>query len=460
MIPKILHRVWLSYDNKSYNEVLNDRCKNAIKMQNECCKDFTIMEWGNECVDYYIDKYPMFKRFYCDVKNLAYCSDIIRLDVLYRYGGIYIDTDVEVFQSLNNEKLLNSRFFIGQECPDNNDPVTLYDHMISNGIMGAEKGNKIIKSFLDVTTTFVAQEHCALEEPMRKLTLFCKSHKHKIVETFNELQHIDVDECIPIFKAYNLDRANDERNTCDLKLFDHFFNFSWEKYLYQQRISKTIHWCYLSNPISELVEKCLKTWERFCPDYTIKRWDLTNIDFEKLPKWCKVAYDNKLYAFVADYIRVKVVYEEGGVYLDSDVCLCIPDPFKEYEKNRLWIPMEDVFSPHTAVYQGIEYKHGMGVNPVFFGAEAGHPYLKKLLDVYDSLPDNYPLLACKYKAPIAPSVWSSVMEEYGLQYKNEEQYIKQGIHVLSDKKFKHLGLTNDRKGLSALHMACNSWVKK
>lgn len=400
----------------------------------------------------------MFRRYYCDVKNLAFCSDIIRLDVLYRYGGIYLDTDIEVFQPLNNEKLLNSRFFIGQECADNDAPFSLYGHMVSNGIMGAEKGNKIIKSFLDVTTTFITQEHCALEEPMRKLTLFCKSHKHKIIETFDELQHVDVDEYIPIFKACNLDRSNDERNTCDLKLFDHFFNFSWEKFLYQPRIPKTIHWCYLSNPYPELVGKCLKTWEKYCPDYTIKRWDLTNINFDELPKWCKVAYDNKLYAFVADYIRVKVVYEEGGIYLDSDVCLCVPEPFKEYEHNRLWIPMENVFSPYINTYRGIKYKHGVGVNPVFFGAEAGHPYIKELLDRYDSLPDDYPLWACKYKAPIAPSVWSSVMEKYGLQYKNEEQYLKHGIHILTDEKFKHLGLAGDRKGLSALHIACNSWV--
>lgn len=459
MIPKILHRVWLSYDGKSYNESLNERCKNAIKMQNECCKDFTIMEWGNECVDYYLEKYPMLKRYYCDVKNLAFCSDIIRLDVLYRYGGIYLDTDVEVFQPLNNEKLLNSRFFIGQECTDNDAPFSLYGHMVSNGIMGAEKGNKIIKSFLDVTTTFITQEHCADEEPMRRMAMFCKSHKHKIIETFEELQNVDVDECIPIFKAYNLDRANDERNTCDLKLFDHFFSFSWEKFLHQPRIPKTTHWCYLSNPIPELVEKCLKTWKKYCPDYTIKRWDLTNIDFNELPKWCKVAYENKLYAFVADYIRVKAVYEEGGIYLDSDVCLCVPNPFEDYAKNRLWIPMENVFSPYINAYQGIKYKHGIGVNPVFFGAEAGHPYLKELLDRYDSLSDNYPLLACKYQAPIAPSVWSSVMEKYGLQYKNEEQYLKHGIHVLTDEKFKHLGLAGDRKGLSALHIACNSWVQ-
>lgn len=239
MIPKILHRVWISYDGKSYNEVLNDRCINAIKMQNECCKDFIIIEWGTpEHVRYYADKYPMFKKFYYDVKNLAFCSDIIRLDVLYRFGGIYLDTDVEVFQPLNNEKLLNSRFFIGKECvesPIENRHCAIDGHLVSNAIIGAEANNKIIKSFLDVVTFNSHGQNyikpCDIDAPMNKLSLFCRGQKHKEVETFDELHKVDIDEYIPIFKPCNIDRANDPSNTCDLKLFDHFYNFSWHKFL-------------------------------------------------------------------------------------------------------------------------------------------------------------------------------------------------------------------------------------
>lgn len=225
-------------------------------------------------------------------------------------------------------------------------------------------------------------------------------------------------------------------------------------------IPKIIHWCFLTEPYPELVDKCLKTWKKFCPDYTIKRWDLTNIDFNELPQWCKVAYDNKLYAFVADYIRVKAVYEEGGIYLDSDVCCCVLNPFKDYEHDRLWVPLENVAGLSGMKYQGIIYKHGIGANPVFFGAEPGHPYLKELLDRYWEYPDDYAVKAAYCDgAPIAPPVWSSVMEAYGLQYDNKEQNLTHGIHVLTDEKFKHLGFSEDRTGLKALHLACNSWVR-
>ena len=226
-------------------------------------------------------------------------------------------------------------------------------------------------------------------------------------------------------------------------------------------IPKVIHWCFLTNPYPALVDKCLQTWKKFCPGYLIKRWDMGNVDFSTMPKWCKVAYDNKLYAFVADYVRVNAIYEEGGIYLDSDVCICEHDPFKEYENERLWIPMENVFTPRIIEYKYKKYKHGVGVNPVFYGAEAGHPYFRDLLKRYDELPDDYAEAASKYfnSVPIAPAVWSSVMEEYGLKYQNKEQHLTEGIHVLSDEKFKHLGLSGDRKGLSAIHLACNSWVR-
>lgn len=226
-------------------------------------------------------------------------------------------------------------------------------------------------------------------------------------------------------------------------------------------IPKVIHWCFLSDPYPELVAKCLQTWRKYCPDYEIKRWDMSNVDFSKLPRWCKVAYDNKLFAFVADYIRVKAVYEEGGIYLDSDVCCCVPEPFKEYEQDKLWIPMENVFKPYHIRYMGRDYYHGIGVNPVFFGAEADHDCMYELMERYWEYPDDYPIVASRerYKAPIAPCVWSSVMESMGLKYENIEQRLPNGIHILSDEKFKHLGLAGDRKGLSAIHLACNSWVR-
>lgn len=80
-------------------------------------------------------------------KAWAYVSDVARLWGLYEYGGIYMDTDVIVYQPL--DKFLNHEFFTGFEQP--NYPVT--------ATMGANKGNKVIKEMLDTYENKVFEMH-------------------------------------------------------------------------------------------------------------------------------------------------------------------------------------------------------------------------------------------------------------------------------------------------------------
>ena len=55
-----------------------------------------------------------------------------------------------------------------------------------------------------------------------------------------------------------------------------------------------------------------------CPDYEIIRWDESNFDVGQHP-FVREAYKAKVWAFVSDYARLKVVYDNGGIYLDTDV---------------------------------------------------------------------------------------------------------------------------------------------
>lgn len=84
-------------------------------------------------------------------------------------------------------------------------------------------------------------------------------------------------------------------------------------------IPKIIHWCWLSNdPIPEDLQKYINGWKKILPDYEIWLWDFKR--FEKSSsKWVSQAFDNKKYAFAADYIRLYALYNYGGIYLDSDV---------------------------------------------------------------------------------------------------------------------------------------------
>ena len=71
------------------------------------------------------------------------------------------------------------------------------------------------------------------------------------------------------------------------------------------------------------VHKCIQSWKKFCPDFQIIRWDETNYDIEK-NEFVRQAYSAKKWAFVSDYARIDILYNHGGIYLDTDVELIKP----------------------------------------------------------------------------------------------------------------------------------------
>lgn len=58
--------------------------------------------------------------------------------------------------------------------------------------------------------------------------------------------------------------------------------------------------------------------EKYCPDYEIIEWNEDNFDIDQYPylRWC---YDNKKWAFLSDFARLLVVYQNGGIYFGTDV---------------------------------------------------------------------------------------------------------------------------------------------
>lgn len=89
-------------------------------------------------------------------------------------------------------------------------------------------------------------------------------------------------------------------------------------------IPKVIHYIWFGgNPLSPLAEKCLASWRRYMPNYEIKRWDEANFDVYACD-YTSEAYEHGKWAFVSDYARFQILYQEGGVYLDTDVELIKP----------------------------------------------------------------------------------------------------------------------------------------
>ena len=89
-------------------------------------------------------------------------------------------------------------------------------------------------------------------------------------------------------------------------------------------IPKIIHYCWFGGgPISAESRRCMESWKKYCPDYKIMAWNEQNFDFST-NRYAQQAYEAKRYAFVSDYVRLAVLYEYGGIYLDTDVELVRP----------------------------------------------------------------------------------------------------------------------------------------
>ena len=86
-------------------------------------------------------------------------------------------------------------------------------------------------------------------------------------------------------------------------------------------IPKVLHYIWLGkNKMLDALEACIATWKDFCPEYEIVRWDESNYDVARHP-YMKQAYDAGKWAYVSDFARLDILYEHGGIYMDTDVYL-------------------------------------------------------------------------------------------------------------------------------------------
>lgn len=92
----------------------------------------------------------------------------------------------------------------------------------------------------------------------------------------------------------------------------------------QEKIPKIIHYVWLGGEKKpDFVLKNIEGWKRLCPDYQIIEWNEKNFDVNCCA-YLKEAVEHKKWAFASDYIRLAVLHEYGGIYLDTDVELIKP----------------------------------------------------------------------------------------------------------------------------------------
>jgi mannosyltransferase OCH1-like enzyme len=162
------------------------------------------------------------------------------------------------------------------------------------------------------------------------------------------------------------------------------------------KIPRIIHYCWFGmGEMPKLAKSCIESWKRHLKDYEFVLWNEENFDVNSHP-FTKSAYEAKKYAFVTDYVRLYVLYNFGGIYMDTDV---------EVIRNI------DPFLRHSA-FSGFESNNIVPTG--IMGAEKGHKLIRLMLNYYDDkafclIPNT--------------AIISELLEKYGLKRNGQYQVI-------------------------------------
>lgn len=209
-------------------------------------------------------------------------------------------------------------------------------------------------------------------------------------------------------------------------------------------IPKIIHYCWFGRgALPKLAEKCIESWKKYCPDYKIICWNEDNFDFSS-NRYAKEAYDAGKWAFVSDYVRLKVLYDEGGIYLDTDVEII--KPLDSLVKDGGFMGFDENGSVAT----------GLG-----FACEKGDELVGKLLSDYDDIP--FVLPDGSYDLTPCPDRNNDTLKSLGMNQENKNQYFM-GIHFLPEeylcpKKY-DTGRTRITDNTYSIHHYSASWTSK
>jgi mannosyltransferase OCH1-like enzyme len=141
-------------------------------------------------------------------------------------------------------------------------------------------------------------------------------------------------------------------------------------------IPKIIHCCWFGGkPLPNDVKNYINSWKKYNPDFEIKIWNEQNFDVRSV-RYTREAYECRKWAFITDYVRLKVLYDYGGIYMDTDVEAI--KPFGDMLLNKAFSGFEDDENIPTGT----------------MGAEKGNPWIAALLKYYDDksfyLPNGEP----------------------------------------------------------------------
>ncbi len=196
-------------------------------------------------------------------------------------------------------------------------------------------------------------------------------------------------------------------------------------------IPKIIHYTWFSGePFPENIQNCIDSWKEHLSDYEFKLWDMNAIKgIDSF--FLKEALQEKKWAYAADYVRLYAIYNEGGIYLDTDVL--VYKSFDSLLDSRAFIGKENsihIEGGFTAQY----------LSSHCFGAEKHHPFIKDCLDYFQDRPfvtSGNPKLPqpLKYNLVLLPYIQAEIARLYGYDWKPSTQILqrcKEGVDIYPD----------------------------
>lgn len=210
-------------------------------------------------------------------------------------------------------------------------------------------------------------------------------------------------------------------------------------------IPKIIHYCWFGGGQQpQLIRSCIKSWKTIMPDYELKLWNEDNFDVNSIP-FVAQAYQEKKWAFVADYVRFYALYNEGGIYLDTDV-----EVFKRLDPFL-----------HNPFFAGTELRYSKGkpyitVDASAFGCIRKHWYTKKCMEFYHG--KNFRNPDGTITGGVVQGVATVILEDFGYKRINETQIINNEIQIYSTDYFSNIENFKTGSDVYTLHHFDGSWV--
>lgn len=212
MIPQIIHYCWFSGD------PYPDLVKRCIRSWKQLLPNYRLRPWDGNSFDF---NSVSFVREAMDAKKYAFAADYIRMYALYTEGGLYLDSDVEVFKPF--DPFLKNSFFTGTE-PYIVDDKIYYD--LECAIMGSEKGHPFLKEALDLYQNM----HFDIDNPLTICHALVPILEKYGYNSENKLYHLSNDVTI-----YPLDHIHDKYSFYD-KSAIHWCQGSWLDYPEKSRL--------------------------------------------------------------------------------------------------------------------------------------------------------------------------------------------------------------------------------